>query len=70
MLDKLGSAKQGTSGVAKGLEGAALGDVGEKNTYSVSRKGKKEKTKQTKQNQKPLKKKKKKKDTLKGCCYL
>lgn len=47
--DKLGSAKQGTSGVAKGLEGAVLGDVGEKNTYSVSRKGKKEKTKQTKQ---------------------
>lgn len=31
--------------MAKGLEGAALGDVGEKNTYSVSRKGKKEKNK-------------------------
>lgn len=48
--------------MAKGLEGAVLGDVGEKNTYSVSRKGKKRKNKtnKTNQNQKPLKKKKEK----------
>lgn len=45
--------------MAKGLEGAALGDVGEKNTYSVSRKGKKEKNKT---NPKTIKKKKRKKE--------